>query len=72
MDNKRHPKKEMEKSVEYIVICNKIVEAHRHRCYCECKDVVMNLMGGRRIWTRIEFECGERVKVNCHCLEKLV
>ena len=71
MDNKRHKKKQMHKGEEYVVICKKIIDAHTYRCGCECKNIVMNLMGGPRVWTRIEFECGERIKVNCHCLEKL-
>ena len=71
MEKTVHHKKSMKKNEEYVVVCNKIVEAHKYRCGCDCKCVVMNLLGGKRVWTRIEFECGERIKINCHCLEKL-
>lgn len=34
-------------------------------------DVVINLMGGERVWTMIQFKCGERIKINCSRLTKL-
>ena len=38
---------------------------------CDHNDVVINLMGGKRVWTMIQFECGERIKINCQRLRKL-
>jgi hypothetical protein len=67
----KHLKIDMKKNEDYIVMNEKIVDMHRLRCVCNCSDVVKNLRGGFIVVTIIEFECGERVKVNCHCLEKL-
>ena len=66
-----HEKVQMKKNRKYVLLVEKILVAHRWRCNCECSEEVMNLLGGLRAWTRIEFECGERIKVNCHCLKKL-
>ena len=66
-----HKKIEMKKNKTYMVICDKIVASHCLREGCSCSDVVVNLMGGLRVWTIVEFECGERVKVNCHCLKRV-
>lgn len=71
MPHKTHSKKNMKKDAQYAIIVDKIVASHRMRCVCACPVVVKNLMGGLRVWTRVEFECGERIKINCHCLEKV-
>jgi hypothetical protein len=70
MQNKQ-TKVDMDKNVKYDIIVKKIVLAHQHRCECECSSIVLNLLGGLRLWTRVEFDCGERIKINCHALEKV-
>lgn len=51
----------------------RVLEAHKARVsnICEDNDVVTNLLDGNRIWTMIEFKCGERIKINCQLLTKL-
>ena len=66
-----HSKINMEKNASYIVTESKYILAHRARCVCNCSSVVLNLLGGKRYWTRVQFSCGERIKINCHCLKKV-
>jgi hypothetical protein len=73
MEKRRyHKKKTMKRNKTYRITEAKLVEAHRWRCGCNCSDIVLNLISGELIWTRVEFKCGERIKINCHCLEKYV
>lgn len=70
MTRNSHPRKDMKKNKKYIITCKKTVDAHRWRHVCDCPDVVLNLRGGLLVWTHVEFDCGERIKINCSCLEK--
>lgn len=56
---------------EHYTIDDRLAEMHRWRCMCECESTVINLMGDKRVWTRVQFDCGEQVKVNCKCLTEL-
>jgi hypothetical protein len=51
----------------------KVFEAHKARVLniCDDTDIVTNLLEGNRVWTMIEFSCGERIKINCQLLSKL-
>ena len=71
MGQTKHIRVPMKKNGDYFVTNEKIVEMHRLRCVCNCPDIVKNLRGGNIIVTIVEFECGERIKINCHCLQKL-
>jgi hypothetical protein len=66
-----HNKKAMKKNVKYKIIIVKYIEAHRARNGCNCSDEVLNMINGRRVWTRVRFDCGEIKKINCNCLEKI-
>ena len=66
-----HEKIDMVKNAKYRITVDKYVSAHRLRCSCNCSAVVLNLLGGKRYWTRVKFDCGEIIKINCHCLEKI-
>lgn len=67
MDN--HSKKKITKNKKYTIVCDKVMLSHKKRNNCTCPDVVLNLIDGDRIWTRVEFECGERIKINTSCLD---
>jgi hypothetical protein len=64
-------KKDMIKNEKYAIICDKIFENHKWRNNCVCEPYVLNLIGGKLVWTRVEFDCGERIKINCNCLDKI-
>jgi len=66
-----HSKIDMVKNALYEITTSKYVAAHRARYGCNCSAVVLNLLGGKRYWTRVQFDCGERIKINCHCLKKV-
>lgn len=66
----KHPTKDMAKNCTYTVD-SATLEKHQWRCKCECPEKVLNLMGDKRVWTRVEFECGEQIKINCQRLTKL-
>jgi len=68
---KSHNKIAMKKNAKYRIVVDKYIDGHRIRNGCSCSNVVLNLINGRRIWTRIRFDCGEVCKINCHCLEKV-
>jgi hypothetical protein len=67
-----HPKVYMIKGAKYRVAA-KVLEAHIARVMniCSDTDIVTNLLEGNRVWTMIEFGCGERIKINCQLLSKL-
>ena len=65
-----HKKKTMKRNKKYVIIAEKLVEAHKWRCVCSCNNIVLNIISGDLIWTRVEFECGERIKINCQCLDR--
>jgi len=69
MHKSKHVKKNMKKNKRYIITCQKLFDAHKLRNICDCSNVVVNLKDGLLVWTHVEFECGERIKINCHCLE---
>lgn len=64
-----HQKVDMKKNVYYKIITPKYISAHRARCGCNCSGVVLNLLGGLRVWTRVRFECEEMIKINCQALK---
>lgn len=70
---KQHPKISMIKGQKYRVDA-RVLDMHRarnlHRV-CDHDDIVINLMGGHRVWTMIQFGCGERIKINCQLLRKI-
>jgi len=67
----KHPLVEMKKNAPVEITEEKYVELHRHRCFCECSSIVLNLMGDKRSWTRVRFDCGEMIKINCSVLKKV-
>lgn len=71
MEKKLHKKIDMKKNKRYRLREGKYLVAHLWKFNCDCGLQVTNLLGGKRVWTRIRFDCGEIQKINCHCLEKI-
>jgi hypothetical protein len=69
MEQSKHVKVEMIKLHKYKILYVKYIETHRLKNMCKCSEIVTNLLGGERIWTRIQFDCGEIIKINCGCLK---
>lgn len=67
----KHDLKEMIKDKKYKITNDKYVSSHRWRCQCSCPEIVTNLLAGSLTWTRIKFDCGEMIKINCQCLEEV-
>ena len=68
---REHPKIDMEKGGAYRIICPKYIEAYRINTGHDSTGEVENLLGGKRVWTRVRFPCGHMIKINCQCLEKV-
>ena len=71
-----HQEYEMKKGATYRIIVPKYTEGHNinHIINAQdnkCGEEVINLLGGKRIWTRVQFACGDIIKINCACLEKV-
>lgn len=67
----KHPRVKMKKNTLVEITEPKYVELHKDRCFCECSNIVLNLMGDKRVWTRVKFDCGEMIKINCNVLKKV-
>jgi len=66
---KKHKSVDMIKDSWVEIVVDKYTMNHNWRNGCACNNVVFNLMGGRRIWTKVKFDCGEVVKINCNSLK---
>ena len=67
----KHTAIEMVKDAKYKITDEKYLFGHQFRCKCQCSDEVLNLLSGQLVWTRVQFDCGEIIKINCQCLEKI-
>jgi hypothetical protein len=66
----KHEEVRVLRDIKYLIVDKKYIDGHNFRCGCLCSGLVLNLLTGRRTWTRIRFDCGEMIKINCHCLEE--
>lgn len=66
-----HQKKTLQRGQKLKITVYKIIRGHQLAHNCSCSDIVVNLIEGDRVWTRVEFECGELKKINVHCLEEI-
>jgi hypothetical protein len=66
-----HEKIKMLRDKKYKINDIKYHSGHCWRCGCNCPDIVLNLLIGSRIWTRVKFDCGEVIRINCACLDEI-
>ena len=62
---------DMEKDAKYKITEPKYMDGHNINFGHSCSSEVTNLLDGKRVWTRVRFECGHMIKINCILLEKV-
>ena len=66
-----HPKKYIKKGQRVRLLLDKHIQGHHMSYNCECTDEATNTIEGERVWTRIVFDCGVMMKINCQCIEPI-
>ena len=64
-----NPTKYLKKGQRVRLLLDKHIQGHHINNNCGCLDEATNTIEGVRVWTRIIFDCGVIMKINCQCIE---